>query len=619
MIKTLLTTAAALLLTVTLSAQDAEVADAPKEVDISKLEWTTNWDDPPIGDPENAIRGGTFHDYITAYPLTFRLFGPNSNDSFAGYNRSFHHDRFTLVAMHPTTQNWIPVLANEWSIQDDNRTIFFRLNTDAHWSDGEPIKASDYEFAFEMLSNEKLLKTPFYPQYMRDFFESVEAIGDDVVKIVGTRTSWRPLYNYNFWPMPEHAIQFDEEWIDRDNYTPPVVAGPFTISGWETGNSVEYSRIDSWWGDKHHYYRGMYNPDKIALRVINDSDRAPDYFQKGELSQLLINTARIWAENMDFDAMEKGWAHRRRLFVEVPQGIYGIIMNLKEPIFQNKDFRKALQHLVNFDEMNSKLMHNAYYRQISSFYGTPFANPDLEMYDYNPLKARQHLMKAGFSKRGSDGILSKEDGTRAEFTLTYGSKGLERHLTLVQQTFKRAGVQMNLRLLEPGTAFANGMEKSFEALLFNRTANFYPDPHQYFSCETADKLQTNNNWSFCNEEVDELIEVYRFGDDADERVAAMHRIDEIVHDEAFIIPFWTGPFVRFVYWDYVEYPEFYYPRMTEQLMDYQVYWINPDKKKALEAAMKENRSYGKDPVVDIDPYDVQAKLEAQAKVAGGGE
>jgi ABC-type transport system substrate-binding protein len=290
---------------------------------------------------------------------------------------------------------------------------------------------------------------------------------------------------------------------------------------------------------------------------------------------------------------------------------------VNDPLLSNKDFRKALQHLVDFKELNGKLMYDAYFRQVSNFYGTPFANPNLKSYEFNPRTARELLTKAGFTAKASDGTLVREDGTRASFTLTFGSKGLEPHLTTIQSTFKRMGVDMKLQLLEPATAFNRGMEKTFQALVFNRTANFYPDPHQYFSCETSKEMQTNNNWGYCNEEVDKLIEVYRFDKDPEKRIAAAHRIDEIVHDDAITIPFWTGPYMRFVYWDYLEFPDFYFPKSTEQHSDFQVFWINPEKQAKLEAAMKAGTSLGEDTVVDVDPYDIKGRLEASARGAEG--
>ena len=54
-----------------LRAQTEEVVAAPVRLPPG-IVWRTNYDDPPIGSAE-AIRGGTFNDFIDAYPLTFRL------------------------------------------------------------------------------------------------------------------------------------------------------------------------------------------------------------------------------------------------------------------------------------------------------------------------------------------------------------------------------------------------------------------------------------------------------------------------------------------------------------------------------------------------------------------
>jgi ABC-type transport system substrate-binding protein len=70
-----------------------------------------------------------------------------------------------------------------------------------------------------------------------------------------------------------------------------------------------------------------------------------------------------------------------------------------------------------------------------------------------------------------------------------------------------------------------------------RTAGFYPSPRQYLHSEFRDEVNNNNIWGFGTEEVDELIAVYEDDLDFDTRRAALHRIDEIVREEAFYVPF----------------------------------------------------------------------------------
>ena len=71
---------------------------------------------------------------------------------------------------------------------------------------------------------------PFENQIMEDHIETVEKISDYVIKVVGTKPSWSPLDDYNFGPLPKHAIKADADFPERENYKPPVGVGPYVIS-----------------------------------------------------------------------------------------------------------------------------------------------------------------------------------------------------------------------------------------------------------------------------------------------------------------------------------------------------------------------------------------------------
>ena len=606
-------------------AAQSQPANEPVVLPVD-IVWETNMDDPPIGSAD-AIRGGTFNYMISSYPLTFRLMGPNSNDAFAAWNRAFTMV-FPLVGRHPVTDNYIPVMATHWSVQEDQRTIFFRLDPDARFSDGTPITADDYVFTMEMMRSEHIVD-PFYNNYAELFFESVDKVDDYILRIVGTQPSWRPLSDYGIWPTPSHAVVLDEEWVDRTTNEFQIAVGPYTVSGVERGESVTFERLEEWWGDDKRYFQGMYNFDRIHLSVIA-AERKLDFLRLGQLDMIVENTSRSWNEEYTFPAVQNGWLRRARVFSEFPSGIYGLHMNLEAPIFQNKDFRTAMQYLFNFERLNRNLMFDSYFRQVSFFEGTEYANPNIEPYSFDPVKAREHLERAGyrrpddvrgdtllrnirnavrgliFTRSDTDDILVNDRGEPASFTLIYGSKGLERHLTVMQQEYRRAGVDMRLRLLEPGTAFERGLERKYEMTLTARGSNFYPDPRQYLHSDFKSTTNNNNIWGFAMPEVDELIEIYENDLDFEDRRDAMYRIDEIVHDEAFYIPFWTAPFTWLVYWDYIQFPEFFLPRRNEPLniTDYFVYWIDPDRKVALEEAMRTGQAFPVDEEIDKDYYEI---------------
>ncbi len=84
---------------------------------------------------------------------------------------------FTLVGMHPVTDKFIPIMATHWSVQSDQKTIYFKLDPDAKFSDGDPITADDYVFTWKMMQS-KAIVDPFYNSYAERYFESVDKIDD---------------------------------------------------------------------------------------------------------------------------------------------------------------------------------------------------------------------------------------------------------------------------------------------------------------------------------------------------------------------------------------------------------------------------------------------------------
>jgi microcin C transport system substrate-binding protein len=611
--------------------QAPPAAEAQEKVALpANVVWETNDTDPVIGSPE-AKRGGNLNVALSAYPLTLRAMGPNSNDMFANWNQQFLM-AFGLVQRHPVTDNFIPMMATHWSVQDDQKTIYFKLDPDAKFSNGDKVTADDYVFTWKMMQS-KFIVDPYWNSFAKQYYTSVDKIDDYTLRIVGTRPSWRPLSDYaGLWPTPSHATVLDDTWVERTTNQPLIVPGPYVISDTQRGESITFKRVPNWWGDKKRYFLHQFNFDEIHIRII-PTERELDYLRRGEIDLMQEGTARIWNEGYNFPEAQKGWIRRARVFVDVPSGLSGILLNLEAPIFQNRDFRLAMQYLFNFERLNRNIMYSEYFRQVSFFQGTEYANPNIKSYPFDPAKAREYLTRAGyhrpagatdqglwvklgnalrgliFTRSDSDDILVNDRGEKASFVLLYDSKGLERHLTVMQQDFRRAGVEVQLQLLEAGTQFERQLERKYEATQAAMTSSFYPGPRQYLHSEFKPKRNNNNFWGFADPEVDELIRIYEEDLDADKRRAAMWRIDQIVHDQAIYIPFWDAPYQRLVWWDYIQFPEFYLPKRTQAYMYWMVYWFDAEKKAAVDAAKRDGTAFPVDPELDKDYYGVKKKFQ----------
>ena len=127
----------------------------------------------------------------------------------------------------------------------------------------------------------------------------------------------------------------------------------------------------------------------------------------------------------------------------------------------------GIQYLIDFDRLNKNIWYNEYYRIKSFFEGTEYANADVRSYGFNPTKALESFERAGFhrpdadrasgtlaklrnvvyglifTRSDMDDILVNDKGQKASFSLIYANKNSESALTIIQQDFRRAGVDMN--------------------------------------------------------------------------------------------------------------------------------------------------------------------------------
>ena len=179
------------------------------------LRWETNNSDPIFSSNE-AKRGGTFNSWILSFPLTLRTVGPDSNGSFATYTRA---NNLGLVGIHPNTLDYYPVLATHWAFGDDGRTVYYRLNEDATWSDGEPVTADDFMFAVDFMRSEHIV-APLYNNHYTNVIVNVSKYDDHTISIEGA-TAKPPeemLNEYGLSPIPRHFHRLDESWVQEYNW-----------------------------------------------------------------------------------------------------------------------------------------------------------------------------------------------------------------------------------------------------------------------------------------------------------------------------------------------------------------------------------------------------------------
>ena len=105
------------------------------------------------------------------------------------------------------------------------------------------------------------------------------------------------------------------------------------------------------------------------------------------------------------------------------------------------------------------------------------------------------------------------------------------------------------------------------------------------------KTDTNNIFSYANDEMDSLTESYRNASNLEELKEYGYRIQEIMAEEDLLVPGYMNEFSRVANWRWVRWPDVEETRFAPPLsyipMESYCYWIDEEmKKETLDAKMK---------------------------------
>jgi len=153
----------------------------------------------------------------------------------------------------------IPGMAESWDVSEDGLTWTFTLR-EAVWSDGEPVKASDFVFAWQRIA------TPTTgAQYVSLLYPiagieaastgaadpssiGVRAIDDLTLEVqLVNPAPYLPglLTHYTTFPLPQHVVEvYGDEWVRPGNM---VSNGAYTLEDWRTNFYVHLVRNESFY------------------------------------------------------------------------------------------------------------------------------------------------------------------------------------------------------------------------------------------------------------------------------------------------------------------------------------------------------------------------------------
>jgi microcin C transport system substrate-binding protein len=524
------------------------------------IKWLTNDTDPVYASPD-AKKGGTFRSGLLSFPLTFRFVGPDAN---SGFRSAILGNQLSLTAIHPNTGNIIPELATHWAFGKDKKTMYFKLNRNARWSDGHPVTAHDFSYTLEFMRSKHLI-APWYNDFYTREIEKVTIYDDHTLAVTATKRKPELHLWVSLGPIARHYYgNLDQEFVRKYNWKIAPNTGPYQISDFKKGKYVKFKRKKDWWARDLRYFKNRFNVDRILYTVVRDFNLMWEYFKKARIDVFGITLPKYWHVKSKTAVIENGYVHRIWYYSDTPQSAIGLWLNQDRAIFKDRNVRYAFAHGMNVQKVIEKVLRNDYFRLEHGFVGYgEYSNSNIRARRFDLEKVDEYMKEAGWN-RGSDGIWQK-NGQRFSVEVNYSFEEHTPRLVVLKEEAKKAGIELRLQKLDPSADYKKVLEKKHDVAWSGWGTSTRPQYWEHFHSVNAHKPQTNNITNTDDTEMDQLIEAYRNSLDVEERKKLSREIQIKIHEIGPYVPTFMVPYGRQAFWRWWRLPKIPGTKVSENL------------------------------------------------------
>lgn len=525
----------------------------------------------------NAPKGG---DIVLVPPLritSFDKYNPFTLKGTAAPGLSQHVFETLLTGTldEPTTSYGL--LAEDVDVAPDKLSATFRLNAKARFHDGKPVMAADVKHSFDTLMSKQAA-----PQYRVLFGDVKQAV---VTGPLSVRFDFK-VVSAELPLMVGGIPVFSRDWgagkpFDQVVTDTPIGSGPYKIGRVSFGRDITYQRDPEYWARDLNVRRGMYNFDRITLKIYKDNTAQTEAFKAGEFDYIQVFSSKDWARSYIGSKFTSGELIKKVLPTRNAGDFQGFLINTRREKFKDPRVREALTYAFDFEWINRMINYSAHKRvrgwfNDSDFEATGLPGPD-ELALLTPLrdklaekvfkepvplapstdppdslrgnlrKARELLAQAGWTYR--DGALRNTKGEA--FTIEYlvGDARAETVSTPYFQALRRLGIEAENRRAD--FALIQKRLDVFDYDLFTVRLPGSESPGSEliarFGSQAADTEGSNNWMGVRDPAVDELMRHVVAAQIRPELVASLRALDRVLRHSHYVIPQYYSNTFRVAY------------------------------------------------------------------------
>ena len=439
----------------------------------------------------------------------------------------------------------VPAIAESYDLSDDGLTYTFHLRSDAKWSNGTPVTAADFVFAWQRAVDPAVASE--YAYMLSDIGQvknaaeiiagekdkselGVTAVDDVTLQVelnVPVSYFLSLMYFPTFYPVNE---EFFNSCGDTFATSPETTLsnGAFVLDSYEPAATAFHLTKNA-----DYYDAAKVQLSGLSYQVIQDSQQALMSYQTGALDTTLVNGEQVDQVKDDPEFMTVGAGY-----------LWYVSPNMSAvPELANLNVRLAMTMAIDRDAITADVLKDgsaATYTAVPTEFaagpdGSDFSGDQSKFSDvcrFDAAAAADYWAKGleelGITELSLDMVVDADDAPQK-----------------VAQVLKEQwettlpGLTVNL-VVEPKKQRLQDMQEGNFQLGLTRWGPDYADPMTYLGMWITDNSNNYGLWS--NADYDAIIAECTTGDlctDAEGRWARLYDAEQIVMDEAVIYPLYT--------------------------------------------------------------------------------
>lgn len=455
----------------------------------------------------------------------------------------FKHMYENLVTLDDD-DNTVPGAAESWDYDEDTLTYTFHLRKDGVWTNGDPVTAKDFEFAWSQALNPDVASDYAYFLYFiknaEKYFNGevawdevgVKVVDDYTLEVTMEQPTPYALFLFSFGTLAPINQRFYEA-VGADLYSTEAqyfcTNGPFALTEWSHNDKIVMQKNDAWHG------AADVEVEEIDWKIITDANAALSSFLAGDLDMVGLSTGELIKQAEAAGATIQSYTDGTSFYIYFNNNDqYLSNVNLRRALFNAIDEQKEIDTVWQND---NEPMTSFTAPGVSATDGTSFAGKVGELYapSRDQEKAKEYLATA-LSELGCT-----VDELSAHLSIDCGDSAMSiAEASFYQEQWRQVlGIEVTVNSMITKQGSQNRKTGNY-VMSITGWGPDYNDPNTFLDLWVTDG--GNNQTGFSNERYDELIDLAAKETDLEKRESYFIECEQIIADQLPIGPaFWRAP------------------------------------------------------------------------------